>query len=117
MAKKKNSMPRHMKTAAWFWKLFDRELDHGREELVDVHFRDRATKAGPAGWNCIVQVTRLGETYTHGINFPFTGTPQYKDAVLAFENIRELIDKADTKKSLLVTPEQARKMPKIIPNK
>jgi len=121
MAKKKNSAPKHVKISQWFWTKFSEILDAEHEDLIDVHFRDRPTEAGPAGWNCILKITRLGKSYVHGINFPFTGVPQHKDVMAAFEGTRKLIDDATTKKSLIVTPDQARMvkgpggMPKVIP--
>lgn len=121
VAKKKNSQPKHVKIAQWFWTKFEEILDPEHEELVDVHYRDRKTEAGPAGWNCILKVTRLGESYVHGVNFPVVGTPHHADIMSAFEAVRMIIDSATTKKSLLVTPEQAHMvkgpggMPKVIP--
>ena len=106
MAKRKNRQLLHVRISEWLWEGCTQILEPG-EEILDVSFRGRTSKLGPAGWAVVFAKTILSQTYTHGIFFPVTGRPSKKDVDSAIKEVRAAIEKAQTRKSLLVTPQEA----------
>jgi hypothetical protein len=106
MAKRKSRELLHVRISNWLWEGCSGILEPG-EEILDVSFRSRTSKLGPAGWAIIFSKTVLSQTYTHGIFFPVLGRPTKKEVTAAIKEVRAAIDKSHTRKSLLVTPQEA----------
>ena len=105
MGKRTRRQLLHVRISEWLWVEAERILEDG-ESILDIAYRGRPSKLGPAGWSLVFAKTVLGETHTHGLFFPVMGRPSKKDVHAAFASVRAEIDKASTRKSLIVTPDE-----------